>query len=448
MNSTISLDSINCTLNPADSVWVGFSSILTMIMSPAVGFVYAGLVSPGAIGSMLGFCFSIFSLITILWVIIGYSLVYGNSLGGFIGDMTYAGLAHLTDFKSKCIGQFGINKCVEYHHYWESCGIPEILVMFFQAKFAAITPVLLLGSISERMILHYNLIFLTIWTLCIYCPIAHWVWNESGFLAGLGVKDFAGGLVVHQTSGYGALVTSIFLGKRKTYGKCPEVSNFPTVILGTTLLWFGWFGFNGGSSFSMNKIGVIAIVNTNISASAALLIWIIIDYLVYKRITALGLAMGVISGLIAITPCAGYVDPRFSILIGAVAAGLCWIGISVRKRFHLYDDLDVFTCHGICGTWGTICVGLFASKEINPLIANNGLFLALGIPDENKYLIVYQIIACFVVIFYTLFVTYFILLVMKFFCKFTATKDEEVQYDHINFFDEFRNKKINVEVIR
>jgi ammonium transporter, Amt family len=290
-----------CILNGTDSAWVGISSVLTMVMSPAVGFVYAGLVSAGAIGSMLGMCFAIFSMVTIIWIVIGYTLVYGRSIGGMIGDMTYIGLSHLLKFENKCIGQYGKNYCAKNHPYWESCGIPEFLILFFQAKFAAITPVLFLGSISERMIFKYTLFFILVWTILIYCPVAHWVWNAEGFINRLGARDYAGGIVVHITSGYAALITSIVLGKRKTYGKVPEISNFPYVILGTMILWFGWFGFNGGSSFSFNRTAIIALINTNISASTSVLTWLIIDLIAYKRFTALGLAMGSISGLVAIT---------------------------------------------------------------------------------------------------------------------------------------------------
>lgn len=452
MNNTLSgegsiyLD--HCQLNSADSLWVGISSLLTMIMSPAVGFVYAGLVSDGAIGSMLGFCFAIYSMVSIIWIIIGYTLVYGQSKGGVIGDMTYICLTHLSRFENKCLGQFGLDNCRKKHPYWESCGIPELLVLFFQSKFAAITPIIFLGSISERMILKYTLLFISIWTLIVYCPVAHWIWNTDGFLNKLGARDFAGGLVVHITSGYGALITSIVLGKRKTYGKVPDVSNFPYVILGTMILWFGWFGFNGGSSFSFNRIAIVALINTNISASTSVLTWLIIDLIAYKRFTALGLAIGSISGLVAITPGAGFIDPHISIIFGFVAGMLCWTGIYLRKRFQLYDDLDVFTCHGLCGTWGVIATGLFANKQINPLISLNGYFYSFNTPDENNYFIIYQIVAILVIVIYTSIVTHFLLKIMKRFFKFRAKSDEEIHYDLINIFDEYKNKKINIEVIR
>jgi len=446
LNSTNIID--ECILDSGDSLWVALTSVLTMVMSPAVGFVYAGLVSAGAMGSMLGFCFAIYAQVTIIWVILGYTLVYGNSLWGLIGNFKYIGLSNLDKFENKCMTQYGSLKCLNTRPYWESCGIPEILILFFQGKFAAITPILFLGSISERMVLKYTLFFITIWVLLIYCPIAHWVWNHEGFLYELGVRDFAGGLVVHLTSGYGALITSIVLGKRKTYGKGPEVSNFPYVILGIMILWLGWFGFNGGSSFSFNRVAVIAILNTNISASCSVVTWLIIDLIAYKRITALGLAMGSISGLVAITPGAGYVDPHVALVFGFVAAFLCWTGVYVRKRFELYDDLDVFTCHGISGTWGVLATGMFATKRVNPNISLNGLFYAFNTPEENNLFILYQIVAILVVVFYTGIVTHFILMIMRQFFNFRTKFDKEVHFDLINFFDEYRNNKINMEVIR
>jgi len=438
----------DCLLDAADSAWVGFSSVLVMIMTPAVGFVYAGLVNKGAIGSMLGLCFAIFSVVTIIWCLIGYSLTYGNSLGGFIGDFRYAGLTNLDAFDNKCIGQFNRTECLEYHYYWGSCGIPEFLFFFFQNKFAGITPALIIGSISERMYMKHSLLFTALWTVLIYCPVSHWVWNVNGFLNRLGVRDFAGGLVVHMASGYSALITSVFLGKRKAYGRGPEVPNFPYVILGTMMLWFGWFGFNGGSSYSINRIGIIAIINTNISASISLAIWLLMDLFVYKRITALGIAMGCICGLVAITPGAGYVDPRFAFIYGLVGGCTGWLAVYLRKTYQFYDDLDVFSCHGISGTWGVLATGLFASKQVNPLLPLNGLVFAFSTPDEDRYFILYQLVSCLVLTLYTGIITFLILFFMTRCFTLRAKSDEEVYYDHINFFDEYRMKKYNVEVIR
>jgi Amt family ammonium transporter len=445
-NSTLDMDT--CTLNSADSVWVGLTSCLVMLMTPAVGFVYAGLVNKGAIGSMLGLCFAIFAVVTIIWALIGYTLVFGDSVNGIIGNMRYAGLSNLVDFHSKCIGEFGVLQCYKDHFYWESCGIPEILFLFFQNKFAAITPALIIGSISERMYMKHSLLFIAIWTLIIYCPVAHWTWNAEGFLTKLGARDFAGGLVVHMASGFSALVTSLFLGKRQTYGSGPEVPNFPYVILGTMMLWFGWFGFNGGSSYGINKIGIIALINTNISASSSLVLWLIMDLCVYKQITALGIAMGSICGLVAITPGAGYIDPRFSFVYGAIAAILGWTAIYYRKRYQFYDDLDVFSCHGICGSWGILATGIFANKNINPLLPLNGLAFSFNFPDEDHKFVFYQFLSILIISLYCGIVTFLILFFMTRCFALRAKSDEEIYYDHINFFDEYRMKKYNIEVIR
>ena len=294
----------------------------------------------------------------------------------------------------------------------------------------------------------HSLLFIAIWTLTIYCPIAHWIWNIDGFLSKLGARDFAGGLVVHMASGFSALVTSLFLGKRKAYGSGPEVPNFPYVILGTMMLWFGWYGFNGGSSYGINKIGITAIINTNISASSSLVVWLVMDLCVYKRITALGIAMGSICGLVAITPGAGYIDPRFSFIYGTIAAILGWSAVYFRKRYQFYDDLDVFSCHGICGSWGILATGVFANKLVNPLLPLNGLAFAFNTPDEDAYFILYQLLSILIVPLYAGIGTFLILFFMTRCFTLRAKSDEEIYYDNINFFDEFRMKKYNIEVIR
>lgn len=448
-NSTTFEEAELCQLDRADSVWVGFSSVLVQIMTPAVGFIYAGLVHQGAMGSMLGLCFTTFAVVTIIWGTVGYSLVYGNSQGGFIGDFRYIMMSNLDNFKNKCIGQFGSVICLTRHYYWDQCGIPEILYLFFQAKFACITPVLILGAISERMYMKYSLLFISLWTIIIYCPVSHWVWNEMGFLHKLGVRDFAGGNVVHMSSGFSALITSIVLGKRKAYGSGPDVPNFPYVILGTMLLWFGWFGFVGGNSFRINRVGILAVVNMNVSASVSLFVWIVLDLIKYKRISALGIAMGSICGLVAITPGAGYVSPQYSYIYGFFAAIITWTACYLRKKYQLYDDLDVFTCHGLSGMWGVIATGLFADKRINSNLPYNGLVFAWRTPGESSLFIIYQLISIVVVPVYSVTMTFLILYTMKSFCTIRAKSDEEIYYDHVNFFDEVsENKNRKVEIIR
>lgn len=439
-------NTIECKVNLPDTIWVGISSTLIMLMPPSMGFVYAGLINQGSMSSMLGLCFAIFALVTIIWSTVGYSLVFGNSLGGIIGDMRYVGLTNLDSFQNKCLNQFTQTECYEKKYYFDSCGIPEILFFLFQNRFAAITTVLILGSISERMYLKYCLLFIILWTLFVFCPVSHWVWNVKGFLYQLGTRDFAGGLVVHVSSGFSALICSFILGKRKSFGSSPEVVNFPYVILGTMLLWFGWFGFNGGSSFKINSIAINSLVNTNISASTSLIIWILMDLLIVKKISAVGIAMGTICGLVAITPGAGYVPCQYAFVFGAVAGFLAWSVIMTRKKLMLYDDLDVFACHGISGCWGTIATGLFASKKINQSLNLDGLAFS----GENKMFILYQLIAILIVPLYSSLITFIIMFSMKKWLKIRTKSHEEIYNDQINFFDDFNQEKNlkKLEVIR
>jgi Amt family ammonium transporter len=449
LNSQFIENNENCEMNFLDVAWVSICAMLMMLMTPAVGFIYAGLVHKGSIASMLGICFSIFAMINVVWCILGYSLVYGDSQGGIIGNLKYVGLSNLMNFDNKCMNQFGKELCLSTKNYWETCSIPEILFVFYSSKFASITPVLLIGSMSERMYLKYSLLYILIWTIVVYCPIAHWIWNEDGFLNVLGTVDFAGGLVVHLTSGFSGLITSLALGKRKNFGERSEVQNFPFVILGTMLVWFGWYGFVGGSSYKIGKVSVITLLCTNITASASICCWIVMDLIVYGKITALGIALGTISGLVGITPSAGYISYYYSFVIGSISGLICWLAIFLRKKYKLYDDLDIFACHGICGLWGTLAAGLFAQKSINPLLERDGLIFAQA--PESKSLIGFQLVGITSVIAYCCTMTFIIIYIMKKLFTLQKKSDFDFYYDNINYFDEFwdsTSKKCKVEAIR
>lgn len=443
-----------CQVNKADSVWVGISSILVMLMIPSIGFVYAGLVNHKSMSAVLGLCFAIFSIVTIVWTTIGYSLVFGDSLGGFIGNTRYILLLNLANFKNKCLNQYNPAYCYKYRPYWESCGVPEFLMFFFQSKFAGFASVVVIGAASERMYVKYTLLFILFWSLVVFCPIGHWIWNAEGFLKVLGARDFAGGLAVHVAAGFSALVMSYFLGKRKNYGNQPEVTHFPYTILGIMLLWFGWFGFNGGSSYAINITGVLSLVTTNISASMSIISWISMDFLVYKKFSAVGIAMASISGLVSITPGAGYVSPQISYVFGTITGFIVWILVFLRKKYKFYDDLDVFACHGVAGILGIILTGLFASVNINSTLENSGLVFAYTLNEANKLFLVYQICSIIVVSTYSSIMTYLILLIMSKIFEIKAKSKEEVYYDQIQLFDDFQNKsksKIDenqIEVIR
>jgi Amt family ammonium transporter len=452
-NSTIGTFSTSlldiCEVDRSDTVWMTICSVLVMLMIPSVGFIYAGLVNQGSISSILGLCLAILSMTTVQWCLMGYSLVFGNSFSGIIGDLKYLGMAGLTNFNNKCHNTFSTQVCLEHKYYWDSCGIPEALFFFFQSKFAGITSVLVIGSFSERMYFKYSLLYVFFWNLLIYCPIGHWVWNAEGFFHLWGVRDYAGGIVVHISAGYSSLVASLMLGKRKNFGTMPEVSNFVFYIFGTLLLWFGWFGFNGGSNYTVDGIAIFAIINTNISAAISLIVWIVVDLLVYKKISAAGLSLGVISGLVAITPSAGYIPLSIAFLYGVTAGGVCWTFIHFKRKYQLFDDLEVFACHGISGTLGALLCGLFASKDINPHLPYDGLaFVKEG---ESKMFIVMQIVATLAIAAYSSLMTFIILAIIKKCFKYRAKSEEEIYYDHINFFDQISmtsKKETKIEVIR
>jgi Amt family ammonium transporter len=330
-----------------------------MIMTPALGFFYGGLVRRKNLVSTISQCFAIFAVVSLVWALWGYSLALGPSVSGFIGS-----------FANVFLNNVGYAPNPGY-----SATIPALLYMAFQLKFAAITPALIIGAFAERIRFKPLMVFIVLWTTFIYCPIAHWNWAVGGMLRDLGVIDFAGGLVVHTASGVSAVAAALVLGRRTGVDANHEVrpNNVPFVILGAAILWFGWFGFNAGSALAANTLAVNALVVTNLAAAAAAVSWMFTDWVRKGKPSAIGLSIGAVAGLVAITPASGYVGPMPSIIIGLVAGVLCnWVG-SLRARTRLDDSLDVFACHGAGGMWGTIATGLFASALINPG-GPNGLF--------------------------------------------------------------------------
>lgn len=438
-----------CTINPSDTVWVAICSLLVMLMIPSVGLIYAGLVQHSSISSTLGLCLTILSMTTVQWCLIGYSLVFGVSQGGFIGDLKYFAMKTLDNFQNKCFNTYyDYSKCMEHKFYWESCGIPELLYFFFQSKFAAISSVLIIGSFTERMYLKYSLLFVFIWNILVYCPIGHWVWNTDGFLSIWGVRDFAGGLVIHISTGFTGMISSLYLGKRKNYLTMPEIQNFPFFIFGTLLLWFGWFGFNGGSSFSIDNIGIFAIINTNISASMSLIVWVLIDLIIYRKISSSGICMGVLCGLVAITPAAGYIPLNISFLTGLISGVICWICVYFKRKYKFFDDLEIFACHGIAGLIGAIICGLFANQEVDPLLPYNGL--AYVKDGDSRMFILLQFIGFLIIAAYSSFMTFIILFIIDKLFTIKPKTGKDIYYDQINFFNENLAKTIELklEVVR
>jgi Amt family ammonium transporter len=354
-----------------DLSWIMTATALVMLMTPALGFFYGGLVRKKNLVSTIVQCLIIFAVVSIIWAIVGYSLVFGPSINGIIGDLSLVGLNN--------IGIHSVNQAL-------APAIPELLFFAFQLKFAAITPALIIGACAERIKFRSLLIFIVLWSTLIYAPIAHWVWNPDGWLRSLGAIDFAGGIVVHVSAGLSALAAALVIGRRKGCGipwkehmkaaKKESVSEFkptniPYVILGAGLLWFGWFGFNGGSALAANDLAVLALVTTNLAAAAAAVSWMILDWVIKGKPSAVGISVGAVVGLVAITPAAGYVTVTSALIIGLAAGVISNLVANWRAgRSKIDDTLDVFACHGVGGIWGSIATGLFATAAVNGV---NGL---------------------------------------------------------------------------
>jgi Amt family ammonium transporter len=373
-----------------DIAWVIVATALVMLMTPALGFFYGGLVRKKNLLSTIVQCFIIFAIISLVWALWGYSLVFGQSYGGIIG------------FSPGLLGMGNLS--ISYVNDALAPAIPELLFFAFQLKFAAITPALIIGACAERIRFKSLLIFMVLWSTLIYMPIAHWVWNPDGWLKGIGAIDFAGGIVVHVAAGISALAAALVVGRRKGeacpvpkeggeipwkgYMKSLDVTppsfkptNIPYVLLGAALLWFGWFGFNAGSALAANDIAVSALVTTNLAAAGAAVSWMLSDWVIKGKPSAVGIAIGAVVGLVAITPAAGFVSVPASMIIGLAAGVISNLVANWRAgRSRIDDSLDVFACHGVGGLWGSIATGIFASAAIggvNGLIFGNvGQFLA------------------------------------------------------------------------
>lgn len=347
-------------LNTGDMAWMLAATALVMIMTPALGFFYGGLVRKKNLTSTIIQTMIIFAVVSLIWAFWGYSLSFNPSIHGLIGNLSDAFLN-------------GIGEAPEAAY---STVIPGLLFFAFQLKFAAITPALMIGAFAERIRFKALLVFIVLWTTLIYSPVANWVWGQTGWLHSLGVIDFAGGLVVHLTAGVSAVAAALVLGRRKDVDELRETrpNNIPFVILGAAVLWFGWFGFNGGSSLAANWIAVQAIVNTNMAAAAAAVSWMLFEWWRKGKPTAVGIAIGAVAGLVAITPAAGFVNTMDGIIIGFVGGAISFFVANWRRmRARLDDSLDVFACHGAGSIWGVLATGLFASTLINP-DGPNGLF--------------------------------------------------------------------------
>lgn len=346
------------SVDAGDTAWVLASAALVMIMTPALGLFYGGMVRRKNVLGTVMQSFIVVALISVQWVLWGYSLSFGPDKGGVIGGLEWIGLRNV-----------GLEPNADY-----AATIPHQAFMIFQAMFAVITPALITGAFAERMKFKTFLVFILLWATLVYDPLAHWVWGKGGWLRDLGALDFAGGTVVHISSGVAALTAALVFRKRLGFGKEPmEAHNVPLIVLGAALLWFGWFGFNAGSAVASGSLATSAFVVTNTSAAMAALSWMTMSWLLGGKPSVVGAASGAVVGLVAITPASGFVTPMVAVFIGLVAGALCYLACRWRARRNLDDSLDVWGCHGVGGTWGAIATGLFATTAVNAA-GLNGLF--------------------------------------------------------------------------
>ncbi len=391
-------------INSGDTAWLLVSSALVMLMTPGLALFYGGMVRRKNVLSTIMMSFAILALVSILWVLYGYSLSFGPDKGGIIGGLDWFGLR-----------QVGQEPSSTY-----ATTVPHLAFMIFQAMFAIITVALWTGAIVERIKFSALILFSVLWLTFVYAPVAHWVWGSGGWLAKLGALDFAGGTVVHINAGISALALALVLGPRRGYKeKEPmEPHNIPMVMLGAALLWFGWFGFNAGSALTSGGLASSAFVATNTAAAAAGFTWMLLSWF-HRRPSLLGMATGAVVGLVAITPAAGFVQPWAGIPIGAVAAVLSYYMMLFRARKMGVDEsLDVWACHGIGGTWGALATGIFATVAVNSAGAN-------GLLAGNPIQFVKQLAAVAVVWVFSFGVSWILAKIVKAIVGFRVNEVEE-----------------------
>ncbi|MGN0484063.1 MAG: ammonium transporter [Lachnospiraceae bacterium] len=345
-------------MNTGDTAFMLVSAALVFFMTPGLAFFYGGLVRRKNVCNTMMACVAIMGLSVVMWTLFGYSLSFGGNHGGIIGDFRWFGLN-------------GVN--MEAGPYADN--IPHLVFCAFQMMFAMITPALITGSLVGRMRFKALFLFVALWSVVVYYPLAHMVWGEGGLLAAIGSIDFAGGDVVHISSGVSALTLAIILGRRRGYEHTTyRIHNIPFVVLGASILWFGWFGFNAGSALGANGLAAHAFMTSAISSASALVSWMLIDVIKEKKTTLVGACTGLVVGLVAITPGAGFVPIWSSFIIGGLVSPICYFGVAlIKKKLKIDDALDAFGCHGIGGIWGGIATGIFAQKSINGVAKWDGL---------------------------------------------------------------------------
>jgi ammonium transporter, Amt family len=381
-------------MDSGDTAWMLASTALVMIMLPGLALFYGGLVRRKNVLSTIMHSFFGLALVSVVWVLVGFSLAFGTDVAlpiigsGWIGGLDYVGFANV-----------GLEPSTIY-----GLTIPFILFAGFQLMFAAITPALITGAFAERKRFGAFVVFTVLWSIFVYSPIAHWVWSVDGWLFKAGALDFAGGTVVHVASGVSALIVAILIGRRAVNGESMEPHDVPMTVLGAGLLWFGWFGFNAGSALSAGGLAANAFVVTNTAAAAATITWVLVSYLHKGKVSVIGAACGAVAGLVAITPASGYVTAGGALVIGLAAGGLCYSATLLRARVKVDDALDVFAVHGVGGAFGAIATGVFATTAIQQT--------ASGLIDGNAAQVGTQLLAVGAVVAYAVVATFVIIKVV------------------------------------
>ena len=366
-------------IDAGSTAWVLVAAALVLFMTPGLAFFYGGMVRAKHVLGMLMQSFFAIGLISVLWALVGFSLAFGDS-GGLIGNFKFAGLAHLASTAKAVLPGYSGDLALV---------VPPLAFAAYQMMFAVITPALITGATADRLKFSAYSLFIGAWLILVYCPIAHWVFAPTGWLFKRGALDFAGGAVVHINAGMAALMVVLVIGKRKGWQKEPmPPHSLPLTLLGTGILWFGWFGFNAGSALGANGLAAQAFMNTHLAAAAAMCTWLLVERIKGGHATTLGAASGAVAGLVAITPCAGYVNSMGALAVGGLGGIVCFLALALKSRFKFDDALDVIGVHLVGGLLGSILLGFFATKGVNPLGAD-GVFAGGGVSLLGK-----QLLAC------------------------------------------------------
>jgi Amt family ammonium transporter len=409
LNDTNSVATISNEYNVGDTAWLLTATAFVLLMTPGLAFFYGGMINDKNVISTMLQSFVAMSVVSLVWVLVGFSLAFGDSLGGLIGNpFTYAMFKQVIGGKPWSLAPT----------------IPLALFAMFQLKFAIITPALITGAFAERIRFTSYVIFIVLFSLFIYAPIAHWTWHPNGFLFKMGVLDFAGGTVVHVVAGCAALASALYLRNNKTTDTVePHTpANIPYVLLGTGLLWFGWFGFNAGSAMGANDLAITAFATTNTASAAAAIAWLLLDTVKGKKPSALGFCIGAVVGLVAITPAAGFVGIPAAIIIGTTAAWISNTLVDWQTKTSLDDTLDVFPCHGVGGMVGMIMTALFASQKINSSVTNQGLLI-----DGSPILLAKHLLGLGIVVAFALIGTFVLLKITDWILPLRVSETEKQQ---------------------